>query len=175
MKMNKKGFTLIELLAIIVILAIIASIGTLIVTRIINTTRISAVERTCDGLVQAVQNLYSVSVLKDPNFGGATIYFDGGKMLVVKNVKSDDSWDATLDYKGTIPQSGKIIIDQDGTYHWENIVVNTYGCSSDANGKYSCKQYKDAEHPFEYEACPITTDEDGKLTVGKCIPAKIPA
>lgn len=173
MKMNKKGFTLIELLAIIVILAIIALIGTPIVTNIINTTRISSAERTCDGLVQAVQNLYSVSVLKDPNFGGATIYFNGGKMLVAKNV-STDTWNATLDYKGTIPQNGLIRIDQDGTYHWENIVVNTYGCSSDANGKYSCKQYKDATHPFEYAACPIT-ETNGVLSVGTCTSAKIPA
>ena len=94
-------------------------------------------------------------------------------MLVAKNV-STDTWNATLDYKGTIPQNGLIRIDQDGTYHWENIVVNTYGCSSDANGKYSCKQYKDATHPFEYAACPIT-ETNGVLSVGTCTSAKIPA
>ena len=62
--MNKKGFTLIELLAIIVILAVIALIGTPIVTNIINTTRKNAAERTCDSVVKEMNNVYGLVSLE---------------------------------------------------------------------------------------------------------------
>ena len=52
----KKGFTLIELLAVIVILAIIALIATPIVLNIINDTKKSALLRSADFYIDAVEN-----------------------------------------------------------------------------------------------------------------------
>ena len=130
--MNKKGFTLIELLAIIVILAIIALIGTPIVTNIINTTRISAAERTCDAIVEATNNYYSLAVMKDANFGGATITFNGTGATV-----DPVTTGVTFDYKNTYPQAGTITIAQDGTITWGELTVNTYKCTASA-GRYTC-------------------------------------
>lgn len=135
--MNKKGFTLIELLAIIVILAVIALIGFPIVTNIINQSRISAAARTCDGVVDAVENLYSMSVLQNANFGGATVTFNGTSATVTPAVEGQTL--ATFDYSGTLPQEGTITIDQDGTYTWGQLIVNTYICTSVTNdGHYVC-------------------------------------
>lgn len=136
MKTNNKGFTLIELLAIIVILVVIALIGTPIVTNIINTTRISAAERTCDAVREATEMLYNTSVMLNPNFGGATIKFENNNATVTPIVENDKV--ATFDYKNTYPQSGTITIAQDGTITWGVLVVNTYQCSADAKGKYTC-------------------------------------
>ena len=134
--MNKKGFTLIELLAIIVILAIIALIGTPIVTNIINTTRISAAERTCDAVVEATNNFYSLLVMQNPNFGGASITFDGTKATLTPAVEGDTL--STFDYKNTYPQAGTITIAQDGTVTWGELTVNTYKCTANAKAKYTC-------------------------------------
>jgi len=139
--MNKKGFTLIELLAIIVILAAIAMIGFPIVTNIINTSRIAAAARTCDGVVDAVENLYSMSVMKDPNFAGATIVFKGTGVEVTPKTA------ASFDYSGTVPQSGTITIKQDGTYEWGQLIVNTYICDADPKGHYTCKAPSSSEIP----------------------------
>lgn len=134
--MNKKGFTLIELLAIIVILAVIALIGTPIVTNIINTTRISAAERTCDAVVEATNTFYSTSVMVNPNFGGAELTFDGTKATIEPLVKNDKV--STFDYKNTFPQSGTIKVNQDGTVEWGELTVNTYKCTATAEGRYTC-------------------------------------
>ena len=133
--MNKKGFTLIELLAIIVILAVIALIGTPIVTNIINTSRISAAERTCDAVQEATELLYNSSVMINPNFGGVTITF-ANNATVTPLVEGDNV--ATFDYKNTYPQSGTITVAQDGTITWGTLVVNTYQCTIGTSGKYSC-------------------------------------
>ena len=107
--MKNRGFTLIELLAIIVILAVIAMIGFPIVTNIINQSRISAAARTCDGIVDAVENLYSMSVLQNPNFGGTTICF-GSDVDADCGYTADETAPeyyingagaATFDYSGT--------------------------------------------------------------------------
>lgn len=134
--MNKKGFTLIELLAIIVILAVIALIGTPIVTNIINTARISAAERTCDGVVEETKLFYSSSVALNPNFGGATIEFDGTKATVTATVSGDKV--STFELENTYPQAGTIVVGQDGTYTWGELTVNTYKCTANTTGKYSC-------------------------------------
>lgn len=134
--MNKKGFTLIELLAIIVILAIIALIGTPIVTNIINSARISAAERTCDAVVEATNTFYSTSVMANPNFGGATLTFDGTKALITPLVEGDRV--STFDYKNTFPQAGVITVAQDGTVTWGELTVNTYKCTANDTGKYAC-------------------------------------
>ena len=133
--MNKKGFTLIELLAIIVILAIIALIGTPIVTNIINTARVSAAERTCDAIVETTNNFYSTSVMINPNFGGATITFNGTGAAISPKVTGDKV--STFDYKNTYPQAGTITVAQDGTITYGELTVNTYKCKATA-GTYTC-------------------------------------
>lgn len=133
--MNKKGFTLIELLAIIVILAVIALIGTPIVTNIINSTRISAAERTCDSIVSATDNFYSTSVMRNPNFGGATITFATSGATITPTVEGDTV--STFDYKNTFPSAGTIVVNQDGTFNYGDLTVNTYTCTYTASA-YKC-------------------------------------
>ena len=134
--MNKKGFTLIELLAIIVILAVIALIGTPIVTRIINTSRINSAEQTCNGVIDATKNLYSIAVLRDASFDGGGITFDMDK---------------------TKPTAGTIFVTRDGslkgapitgedgnvTYADSVLTVNGYTCSANMANEsitsYTCK------------------------------------
>ena len=138
--MNKKGFTLIELLAIIVILAVIALIGFPIVTNIINQSRISAAERTCDGIADAVENLYRMSVLVDPSFPGVTITFSGSDVSV--NDAEGTAYDkAKFEFNGTKPTAGSATIAQDGGITWTPLTVNTYECEFDeARNTFDCHQ-----------------------------------
>ena len=158
MKMNKKGFTLIELLAIIVLLAVIASIGTLIVTRIINTFRISAAERTCDGVISATKNLYSIAVLRDASFDGVKLDFGtGDPNPAITWSNKAFSGDITFDMDKTKPTAGIIFVTRDGnlkgepstgedgnvTYAASVLTVNGYTCTANMANEsitsYTCK------------------------------------
>lgn len=158
--MNKKGFTLIELLAIIVILAIIALIGTPIVTRIINTSRINSAEQTCNGVISAAKNLYSVAILRDPSFDGVTLQFSNDATNNPKITWANTSFAGsgiTFDMDNTKPTNGLINITRDGnlkgemktdesgnvTYEPSVLTVNGYTCTAvmanDSISSYTCK------------------------------------
>ena len=64
----KKGFTLIELLAVIVILAIIALIATPIVLNIINDSKESAVLRSADFYLDAVELSIAQRALENKSY-----------------------------------------------------------------------------------------------------------
>lgn len=60
---SKKGFTLIELLAVIVILAVIALIAIPTLLSIIWKSRVKALEDSCYGLIEAINEQYITDVL----------------------------------------------------------------------------------------------------------------
>lgn len=157
--MNKKGFTLIELLAIIVILAVIALIGTPIVTRIINTSRINSAEQTCNGVIDATKNLYSIAVLRDASFDGVTLTFgtEATNPTIAWSNASFDGGGITFDMDKTKPTAGTIFVTRDGnlkgapitgedgnvTYADSVLTVNGYTCSANMANEsitsYTCK------------------------------------
>ena len=61
---NERGFTLIELLAVVVILAIIAFIAIPTILSLIWKSRIKALEDSCYGLIEAINEKYITNVLK---------------------------------------------------------------------------------------------------------------
>ena len=103
----KKGFTLIELLAVIVILAVIALIATPIVLSIINDTKESAIIRSAEMYVNAVENKIMQENMKS-----------GGKLnpkeCIVDNngnVECDDTF-LEIEVNGDKPDSGYITYDR---------------------------------------------------------------
>ncbi len=96
---NKKGFTLIELLAVIIILAIILSITTVFVVKIINDAKKEAFKNSAYGLIKSAENKHLSNLLKEKEKEFISEYknfsfFNGEK----------------LDFKGTIPKEGTIAV-----------------------------------------------------------------
>ena len=123
----KKGFTLIELLAVIVILAIIALIATPIVLNIINDTKESAVLRSADFYIDALENEIMLENMKQGgNFNPNVCNIDSGKVLC-------DGKEINLKVDGEVPTSGSItfeegnITDVNLTYTNGNITLNNKG------------------------------------------------
>ena len=127
----KKGFTLIELLAVIVILAIIALIATPIVLNIINDTKKSALLRSAEFYVDAVENEIMLENMKqvgnfNPNVCEIKIkdnilgLYCNEKLI---NVKVD----------GEVPSSGSItfeegkVTDVNLKYPSGNVIMNNKG------------------------------------------------
>ena len=103
--MKRKGFTLIELLAVIVVLAIIALIATPMVLNTIEEARKGASIESVNGIISAAETEYMSSMLT----GKTTTRFDF-------------SGDTNLDYKGTKPESGTLLVNDDG-YGAQGIVL----------------------------------------------------
>lgn len=103
---NNKGFTLIELLAVIVILAIIMLIATPMVMNTIEDAKKGAFKNTAYGLIEAatLEHAKHISELKGKSI--TYVYIDG--------VQSSNPIGYKLDYKGSKPKSGFIMIDHKG-------------------------------------------------------------
>ena len=122
---KKKGFTLIELLAIIVILAIIAVITVPLILGIINDAKLNSITDSAYGYKSAIQNysMYLQTVdSTNPGIKGS---------YTVSELKT-----LGLEVKGQEPDSGTILIDNDGvtgclkfeeyaSYMYNNKVINT--------------------------------------------------
>ena len=122
---KKKGFTLIELLAIIVILAIIAVITVPLILGIINDAKLNSITDSAYGYKSAIQNysMYLQTVdSTNPGIKGS---------YTVEELKT-----LGLEVKGQEPDSGTILIDNDGvtgclkydeyaSYMYNNKVINT--------------------------------------------------
>ena len=100
---KKKGFTLIELLAVMVILAIIVLIAVPMVLKYVDNTEKGANTSSVDSLVRAANNYYAGSLLKKDTSYPVT--FDLSKDEDIKK----------LGIKGTVPNEGTLIINEDGT------------------------------------------------------------
>ena len=124
-----KGFTLIELLAVIVILAIIALIATPIVLSIINDTKESAVIRSGEFFVDAVQSKIMQENMKlggtlNPN--ECIIDSDG-------NVNCDGTY-LEIEVDGQKPTGGSITFDK-GKVTDVNLILGDKSVILDTNGE----------------------------------------
>ena len=105
--MKRKGFTLVELLAVIVILSVIALITTPMILNIIEETRKKASIESVNGILDAAEKYEITSMLE----GEETRRFE------FPNEK--------LQYKGTKPESGTLIIDEEGNTSI-TVLINGY-------------------------------------------------
>ncbi len=103
---NNKGFTLIELLAVIVILAIIMLITTPTVLNIIENARVESFKTSVYGIINTVEQSYAKETL--------TKSFPTVVTYIYKNGKEISSNKKELKFKGKKPESGMIIINNNG-------------------------------------------------------------
>ena len=125
-----KGFTLIELLAVIVILAIIALIATPIVLSIINDTKESALVRSGEFYVDAVQN----KIMQENMKLGGTL---NPKECIIDsdgNVNCDGTY-LEIEVDGQKPTGGKIIFDK-GKVTDVNLILGDKSVILDTNGDF---------------------------------------
>ena len=143
--MKKRGFTLIELLAVIVVLAIIALIATPIVLNVIKDAEESAVLRSAENYMSAVENaIASANMNESGTFKPTlcTINLDG-------NLNCDGlDYDLAVDISGTYPIKGSIYFENNmitnielGYEKVRKYVVN----GENGNLVYGYKKYKDGE------------------------------
>ena len=95
--MKKNGFTLVELLAVLIVLAILALISVPVIVSIVSQSRAGAIKDSAHGVLEAA-NLYYTK------YAGQEIELDLSNQ--------DDI--AKLDFKGTLPDGGKLIITASG-------------------------------------------------------------
>jgi len=103
----RKGFTLIELLAVIVILAIIALIATPIILGIINNAKKEAFKATTYGISKAADNAYAKMIYSNKDLIMITYSYSDG-------VELSDPAGYTLEYTGTKPKNGFVILNEQG-------------------------------------------------------------
>ena len=95
--MKEKGFTLVELLAVIVILAIIALIATPMILGVIEKVNKSAAIESANGIMDAAEKYMMESMILGTN--ASKFEFPG---------------DTNLSYKGEKPESGTLLVDDNG-------------------------------------------------------------
>ena len=142
----KKGFTLIELLAVIVILAIIALIATPIVLNIINDTKESAIFRSAEFYLDAVEQ----AVINRSMITGSTYK---PKVCIVQqdgNLLCDETVNLKINVKGDKPTSGEITF-KDGQIN--KIILNISGKEVTTN----------SNREFEFVLAPGLYDKNNKL------------
>ena len=115
--MKKSGFTLVELFGTIIIIAIVSLITTPIIFGVIEKIRKDSVKLSVRGVFDAA-NLYYAH--NSDKIIGESITFtcDGNKCATENNTK--------LNFKGTIPKSGQIIIKKSGQVEVYYLRFNNY-------------------------------------------------
>ena len=106
--MNKKGFTLIELLAVIVILAVIALIATPVIMNAISNAKQGAWKDAAYGIIKATENVYAKNFSEVTDQVDTFFLYENGVMTSYPSGK-------TIDYKGSVPQNGGIVLHADGS------------------------------------------------------------
>jgi len=127
--MKNKGFTLIELLAVIVILAIIALIATPIILNIIGSSKKSAVVRSGELYLKAVETAIARENL-DNQFNPTTcvIGIDG-------NLTCDGDKTLIIEISGSKPTSGTINLSKGKIISVENMILDGNELKKEENGK----------------------------------------
>ncbi|MDD3392657.1 MAG: prepilin-type N-terminal cleavage/methylation domain-containing protein, partial [Bacilli bacterium] len=125
---KEKGFTLIELLAVIVILAIIALIATPLIINIINEAQKGAFEDSSYAIIAAAEQGYAKGLIADLDMSGASYTYESGEI-------SSSTGNVSLDYKGSSPESGILVINDEG-----NVAIAFY-----KNGYCTTKGYSDSK------------------------------
>ena len=109
----KKGFTLIELLAVIVILAIIAVIAVPIVLNIINESKDSAMLRSADFYLDAVEYSIVQAVLKDKQITDQTYsILENGNICLSYDENDKCIDELVVEVNGEVPNGGSIKIEK---------------------------------------------------------------
>ena len=169
MKKNK-GFTLIELLAVIVILAIIALIAVPQVIKILNKSRLSSAEDSVYGIVKSGETYVADFMLKNKGeLASIDLEFDcdsEGCNLTTELEGYELTGLESLNFKGTKPESGKVVVKSDGKVIATDIVINGFTCNySNEDGKVSCKgSNEEVEEPFIL-SCDEHIYDKGTITV----------
>ena len=127
-----KGFTLIELLGAIVILSVIALIGTPIISGIIENVKIEAFKRSCEGALKAYEYLRATETVSMVEVTDERLHlmhntFKSGTIMTV----NDSEIQVSYLYDGTYCGSGKI----------GNITVTKGECNGSALGDYVLGAY----------------------------------
>ncbi|MDD3392196.1 MAG: prepilin-type N-terminal cleavage/methylation domain-containing protein, partial [Bacilli bacterium] len=104
---KETGFTLIELLAVIVILAIIALIATPLIMNIISEAKKGAFEDSSYAIIAAAEQGYATSLFSDEDSQLTKYTYTDGEMTLI-------SGNVEINYKGSNPKSGILIINEDG-------------------------------------------------------------
>lgn len=135
MKLNKKGFTLIELLAVIVILAIIALIAVPQVLNILNRARRSSAADSAYGILKSAET-DAMQYMLDNNgnaLAADTTYVCNSTDGCVATLGTgSDAKTRTLDFKGTKPTSGNVVLDSQGNATIDSanpLVINGFTCT----------------------------------------------
>ena len=150
--MNKKGFTLIELLAVIVILAVIALIATPVIMNAISNAKQGAFKDAAYGIIKATENVYAKGFSETTEPVDTFFLYENGVMTSYPSGK-------TIDYKGSVPQDGGIVLHADGSitlaiHGGVNCAVKTKTASTvsiSTTDKATCISniyYKQASAPF---------------------------
>ncbi len=105
--MKKKGFTLVELLAVIVVLAVIALIVTPTILKVIDNARIGAFRSSSHGIVNAAKQSYLLQQSSEESPNLTEYQYTNGKKIRVRG-------NIDIDYKGSDPSSGTLLINNDG-------------------------------------------------------------
>lgn len=134
---SKKGFTLIELLAVIVILAIIAVIATPIITGIIEDAKKNAAANSAYGALDSVRSYYSSTMLTNPDTVlPITVDFANGDV-------DGEIQGSIIKMSGTRPTSGKVTLNENGTFTItpasgkNGLMVSGYDCKY-ISEKFTC-------------------------------------
>ncbi len=136
--MKKKGFTLVELLAVIIILAVIALIGTPIVSNLIDESKKNSAVNSGYGYIKAVQNTLQDAAmdnlaidLTEGTFDGTTFtYYQIGR----DGSKTRKTADINVKVSGNTPTSVNLVI-SDGIVTGGNLSIAGFGLYVEANGK----------------------------------------
>lgn len=135
MKMNKKGFTLIELLAVIVILAVIALIAVPQVLNILDKARKSAAADSAYGILKAAETTATTYMLdhNGNSMGAVTFACTSAGCTYTKpadDVAGTQAETFTLDFKGTKPTAGNVLVSANGTASLDDagLTINNFTC-----------------------------------------------